>query len=72
MQKTEGGGGYWYGYYSVNIKCQTYEGEIIDTWCMKCHEDMPSKSKYPYLPTLRYLTLIREGARNYKLDQDYI
>ena len=33
---------------------------------------MDTSSRYPYLPSLRYLRIIREGARNYRLEEDYI
>ena len=74
LQRTEGGGGVAKrGYYPILLPVTAYDGQRIMAWALKSYPATEmNNEEYGVLPSERYLTLLRNGARHYKLDANYI
>eukprot|EP01080_Neovahlkampfia_damariscottae_P010028 gene10028-2347_t len=62
------GGGKDGGYKLAEIECEAYDGRKIKAYAFESKE-RPSFVGYP---SQRYMNLLLDGAREYKLDEDYI
>lgn len=50
----------------------TYEGEKIDMWTLKAHEKkIVTHKTRQLLPSMRYINIVRKGAKEAKIDEDY-
>ena len=74
LQKTEGGGGISkLGYYPVLLPVQSYDGRLINAWALKSYPSSEiNTEELGVLPSKRYLKLLQDGARHYKIDSNYI
>lgn len=70
IRYTEGGSGYdGYGYADVDVKCIDYNRNEFTAKALILAN---SSETGVYLPSLRYLSLLRKGAREHNLDQKWI
>jgi hypothetical protein len=65
LTRSEGGTRF---YRSVSVEVDTYDGERIAATVFVAREDIVRDE---VAPSLRYLTLLREGARHHGLEEDY-
>ena len=72
LRQSEGGGGVSpKGYVPVLIKATLYDGRTIDAFLLQGQGSVVEPGRF-FLPSTRYLTLLREGAVAYRVDENYV
>lgn len=70
IRGTEGGNGHeGHGYASIDVMCEDYNGQTFTAKALSTYEN---RSRKGHLPSLRYLQILRRGAREHKLDEQWI
>ncbi|KAJ3044720.1 hypothetical protein HDV00_001124 [Rhizophlyctis rosea] len=73
IRKTEGGGGHDnMGYLSITVDCQPYPSAAYPEPILKAQTLLYCDATPNLHPSLRYLNLLRDGAREHGLNPDYI
>jgi hypothetical protein len=70
IRKTEGGGYEGMGYQDTLVECIGYDGKVIHARTLIRSENQHLVDHL--LPSLRYLTLLRDGAREHNVAQEYV